>query len=101
MFQLIQKKKTKGNTRIWKNDTFRQYWEEALSCLNRETKSGFYNGAIVTAKVLMQDRKKLTESVPVFYKRLIGVYESLDIANTVKEKCEKMHLNMEHEIIKL
>ena len=99
MFQVIQTKKTKGNTRMWKKDAYKQYWEEALKCLNEETKSGFYNGGLVTARILMQDRKELTDSVPVFYERLMGTYKTREIAEIVKQKVDYLQPNMEHEII--
>ena len=99
MFQVIQTKKTKGNTRMWKKDVYKQYWEEALKCLNEETKSGFYNGGLVTARVLMQDRTELTNSVPVFYERLMGTYKTREIAEIVKQKVDYLQPNMEHEII--
>jgi len=99
MFQVIQTKKTKGNVRVWKKETYKQYWEEALQCLNEETKSGFYKNALVTARVLMQDRKELTDSVPLFYKRLMGTYKTKDIAEIVKQKIDYLQPTMEHTIV--
>ena len=47
----------------------------------------------------MQSRNELTEVIPKFFLRNMGTFKTLDIANTVLEKCNHVFPNMEHEII--
>ena len=86
MFQVIQKSKTDAKTRIWKNDLYKQCWEEVYKDIDT------YNSK-------MQSRNELTEVIPKFFLRNMGTFKTLDIANTVLEKCNHVFPNMEHEII--
>ena len=99
MFQVIQKSKTSGKTRIWKNDLCKQCWEEIYKEINRKNDSGYYKGQKITYYSMIQDKKELTEVVPMFYERLMGTYPTLEIAKLVMDKCNFTFTNMEHEII--
>ena len=99
MFQVIQKSKTDAKTRIWKNDLYKQCWEEVYKNIDNKDDSGYYKGQKITYNSKMQSRNELTEVIPKFFLRNMGTFKTLDIANTVLEKCNHVFPNMEHEII--